>query len=50
MSVYLAEGNVSDAIHQYDVFCTLLHRELGLCPSPRLAGLLPRQRGVLTRS
>lgn len=41
MSVYLAEGNVSDAIHQYGVFRELLHKELGLDPSPRLAQLLP---------
>jgi DNA-binding SARP family transcriptional activator len=44
MSVYLAEGNVSDAFHQYDVFRDLLRRELGVEPSPRLARLLPRQR------
>jgi DNA-binding SARP family transcriptional activator len=50
MSVYLAEGNVSDAIHQYDEFRSLLQRELGLDPSPRLARLLPTQRRVLTRS
>jgi DNA-binding SARP family transcriptional activator len=50
MSVYLAEGNVSDAIHQYDAFRGLLQRELGLEPSPRLAELLPRQRATLTWS
>lgn len=44
MSVYLAEGNVSDAIRQHDVFKDLLCRELGLDPSPRLAAMLPRQR------
>ena len=49
MSVYLAEGNVSDAVHQYDVFREMLHKELGVEPSPRLAALLPRQRDVLTR-
>lgn len=41
MSVYLAEGNVSDAIRQYTVFRELLRRELGLEPSPKLAQLLP---------
>ncbi|WP_328524064.1 AfsR/SARP family transcriptional regulator [Kribbella sp. NBC_00359] len=46
MSVYLAEGNVSDAIHQYRVFRDLLFRELGLEPSPRLTQLLPQARGV----
>lgn len=50
MSVYLAEGNVSDAFHQFDVFRDLLQRELGVDPSPRLAELLPRQRTVLTRA
>ena len=50
MSVYLAEGNVADAIHQYDEFQALLRRELGLDPSPRLARMLPTRRGVLTRS
>ena len=44
MSVYLAEGNVSDAVHQYDVFRDVLQRELALEPSPQLARLLPRQR------
>ena len=43
MSVYLAEGNVWDAIHQYDAFRDLLKRELGLEPSPMLGGLLPQQ-------
>jgi DNA-binding SARP family transcriptional activator len=41
MSVYVAEGNVSDAVHQYEVFTELLRRELGVEPSPSLAALLP---------
>lgn len=41
MSVYVAEGNVSDAVHQYEVFTDLLRRELGVDPSPSLAALLP---------
>jgi DNA-binding SARP family transcriptional activator len=41
MSVYVAEGNVADAVHQYDVFTGLLRRELGVEPSPSLAALLP---------
>ena len=41
MSVYVAEGNVSDAVHQYTVFTDLLRRELGMDPSPSLAALLP---------
>ncbi len=50
MSVYVAEGNVSDAIHQYELFRDLLRHEIGVEPSPGLADLLPRQRQVLTRS
>jgi DNA-binding SARP family transcriptional activator len=41
MSVYVAEGNVSDAVHQYEMFTDLLRRELGVDPSPSLAALLP---------
>ncbi len=41
MSVYVAEGNVSDAVHQYTTFTDLLRRELGMDPSPSLAALLP---------
>ena len=41
MSVYVAEGNISDAVHQYDVYTDLLRRELGVDPSPSLAELLP---------
>lgn len=48
MQVYLAEGNVCDALHQYEVFRDLLQRELGVEPSPALAELLPRQRRPLT--
>ena len=40
ISVYLAEGNLGDALHQYRVFRRLLSTELGLKPSPRLAGLV----------
>ncbi|MFD3401554.1 BTAD domain-containing putative transcriptional regulator [Kribbella sp. NPDC058693] len=48
MSVYLAEGNVSDAIHQYGMFRALLRRELDLEPSSRLAKLLPERKRTLT--
>jgi len=41
IEVYLAEGNVCDALRQYDAFRALLQRELGLEPSARLRGLLP---------
>jgi len=44
ISVYLAEGNISDALHQYELFTKLLDRELGLPPSQRLASLLPMAR------
>ena len=41
MSVYLAEGNVWDAVHHYDSFRAMLQRELGLDPSPAVGRLLP---------
>ena len=41
IEVYLAEGNVCDALRQYDAFRALLDRELGLEPSVRLRRLLP---------
>ncbi|RZT17541.1 DNA-binding SARP family transcriptional activator [Kribbella sp. VKM Ac-2569] len=50
MSVYLAEGNVSDAIRQYAVFRDLLQRELGLEPSARLTRLLPAQARTTLRA
>lgn len=43
MSVYLAEGNVVDAIHQFDTFRHVLWRELGLEPSAALARLIPEE-------
>lgn len=49
ISVYLAEGNVVDALHQYDVFRSLLDRELGVVPSPRLEMLLQQARPVTLR-
>jgi DNA-binding SARP family transcriptional activator len=48
MSVYLAEGNVSDAIHQHEFFRDLLMRELGIEPSPALRLLIPRPRPAVT--
>ncbi len=44
MKVYLAEGNVSDAVHQFEAYRSLLVAELGVEPSHRLAELLPTQR------
>ena len=43
MEVYLAEGNVSDAVHQYGAFRRMLQRELGVDPSPALGAMLPRR-------
>lgn len=45
ISVYLAEGNVVDALRQYDAFRSLIGVELGMVPSPRLVGLLPGHSG-----
>jgi DNA-binding SARP family transcriptional activator len=42
MSVYIAEGNVADAVYQFDSFSRLLQRELGIAPSDQLARMLPR--------
>lgn len=50
MRVYLAEGNVCDAIRQYDAFRDLIQRELGLEPSARLARLVPQPRRPLTHT
>lgn len=44
IEVYLAEGNVCDALHQYDMFRSLLQRELGLEPSAAVTNLLPMRR------
>jgi DNA-binding SARP family transcriptional activator len=44
MAVYLAEGNVSAAVRQFELFGTLLRRELGISPSPGLAALLTAHR------
>ena len=41
IEVYLAEGNVSDAIHHYCTFRRLLQRELGVEPSPAIRALVP---------
>lgn len=48
IAVYLAEGNTSDALHQYEAFRVLLHREFGLQPSNRLTGMLASLPGVVT--
>lgn len=43
IAVYLAEGNISDALHRYDAFRELLRCELDLEPSPALGKLLPER-------
>jgi DNA-binding SARP family transcriptional activator len=48
MEVYLAEGNVIDAVHQFNDYRRLLHLELGVDPSPALGRMLARQGVVLT--
>lgn len=46
IAVYLAEGNLSDARHQYDAFARKLGSELGLRPSHRLLELLASGTGT----
>lgn len=48
MEVYLAEGNVIDAVHQFNDYRRLLHLELGVEPSPTLGRMLARLGVVLT--
>lgn len=45
IAVYLAEGNLSTAIHHYKTFRRLMQRELGVEPSDALSQMLPRQGG-----
>ncbi len=40
MRVHIAEGNISEALEHYRRFRRLLHRELGLAPSPRMEQLV----------
>lgn len=37
---HLSEGNVNEALRQYDFFCVLLQRELGLAPTPAMEELI----------
>ena len=41
IEVYLAEGNICDAVDQYDRFRLLSQSELGVDPSPALGSMLP---------
>jgi DNA-binding SARP family transcriptional activator len=38
--VHLAEGNWSDAVHQYRLYAKLLRKQLGLRPSPQIEALV----------
>lgn len=49
IAIHLAEGNVAEALRHYGLFRRFLAAELGIEPSSRLAGMLPRQRGVAGR-
>jgi DNA-binding SARP family transcriptional activator len=42
ISIHLAEGNVVEAVRQYEAFRALLHDELGLDPSPQLTEMISR--------
>lgn len=44
VSVHLAEGNLSEAVHHYQAFRRLLNEELGVEPSPQFARMLPVHR------
>jgi DNA-binding SARP family transcriptional activator len=37
---HLAEGNLAEAVRQYDFYRTLLSRELGIEPSPTIKRLV----------
>ncbi|MFD4598221.1 BTAD domain-containing putative transcriptional regulator [Streptomyces sp. NPDC058464] len=43
VAVHLAENNIVEAIRHYEAFRRLLGEELGLEPSPRLAGMFPHR-------
>jgi DNA-binding SARP family transcriptional activator len=40
IEVHIAEGNVASALQHYNRYRALLQRELGVAPSPRMAGLV----------
>jgi DNA-binding SARP family transcriptional activator len=50
MRAHLAGGNPSEAIRQYSILETLLHRELGLRPSLETRGLVTRVSGDVMRA
>lgn len=46
IKAYLAEGNVGEAVREYDAFARMLRRELGIHPSPAFENLLQLLRGT----
>ena len=40
MRVFLAEGNRSEALDQYERYCALLHGQLDLDPTPQITDLV----------
>lgn len=49
IAIHLAEGNVAEALRHYGLFRRLLEAELGIEPSPQLAGMLPPRWRVTGR-
>ncbi|HEY5248520.1 MAG TPA: bacterial transcriptional activator domain-containing protein [Dermatophilaceae bacterium] len=49
ISVHLAEGNVVEAIHQFDRCCRLLKEELGVAPSQVLRGMIRTAATIIGR-
>lgn len=49
VEVHLAEGNLAEAVHQYDVYRRMLGRELGLVPSPVIRRLVAPLLGCPSR-
>lgn len=45
IQAHLAEGNVAEALRQYERYAAVLRQDLGLEPSPHMRGLLPRVAG-----
>jgi DNA-binding SARP family transcriptional activator len=41
IQAHLAEGNVAEALRQYERYAAVLRQDLGFEPSPRMRGLLP---------
>lgn len=50
ISIHLAAGNYSEAIHHFDAFSALLERELGVAPSPQMCALLSRHNASVTQA